>query len=152
MPHAEYYEDITRRCEECARGLVATDIVLSSRLLRTTLCCLICPAYWTPYHYDLGEGRYLSERFLAAEPTWGVSWACESGCESSCCATRIEVSRLYLRIKFGCPTCHGTAIRYYDLEQHGYADITGRIVPHFYNRYAARIYTSYVGAKWERLR
>jgi hypothetical protein len=41
----------------------------------------------------------MSEPFLAAEPTWGVSWACESGCESSCCATRIEVSRRYLRIK-----------------------------------------------------
>jgi len=151
MPHTQCYENITRRCEGCARSLIAVEMVLGSQLLQTNLYCLTCAGSLTSYYYDVKERGYVDARCLAKEPRWSVSWLCESrsGCQISSSATRIEVSVRFLRIEFSCPTCLGRATRYYDLEHHGYADVTGRIVPRFRNRFAARNYTQYVGAQWE---
>jgi hypothetical protein len=153
MPYSQQYEEIARECEAChgRRRLVIKRIQVSSRLIQLAYQCLTC-GEGNGHCYDLTDRRWAEGQSIASGPTRDVLWSCENrGCEWSCYATRLEASLRFLRIAFRCPTCQGTAIRYYDLEQHGYVDVTGLVVPHSFNRFGARNYTRYVGAQWERL-
>lgn len=135
MPYTQCYEDITRTCEGCGRGLVASRVEVSFLLLRVVYYCVICEGEWRTYSYRFKERCFTEEEFRGDERTWCVSWACEGRCGWSSHATRIEMSSKFLRVSFRCIGCHGRATRYYDLEQHGYVDVTGRVVPLTYPFY-----------------
>lgn len=136
MPYTQVYEDITRRCDDCGQTLVATEIEVGS-FLRSVLYCRRCNERWT-LDYLFSEGRYVRKQSSAREATWSIHWTCEHGCDYACHATRIEVSTRFLRISFRCNGCQGTTARYYDLERHGFADVTGRISRFEFPRYNKR--------------
>ncbi len=149
MPYTHVYEDITRKCESCGRALVARTIEVSSELLRIAYHCNPCDSGCTAY-YLLGDGCYANERIrFSGERTWKIRWACEHGCGWILDATRIETSAKFLRITFRCEQCHGQATRYYDLERHGFADVTGHVVPlvYPYNQPKSENRTWYAGVK-----
>jgi hypothetical protein len=145
MPHTQCYEDITRRCEVCERTLVATEMGVSSRLFRAVLRCVYCDGDAAPYYYELMGRCYVNGHFAASETTWKLQWGCEHGCGWNCRATRIEVSSHFLRIGFKCPLCRGEVTRHYGLDEHGFIDITGRIVPlaYPYNKPKSKNYSEY---------
>ena len=128
MPYTQVYEDITRKCGNCGQTLVASEIKYGSLFLRSVLYCRTCNGCWT-LDYLFRERCYVDKQLRADEVTWGISWACDCGCEWLCHATRIEVSVRFLQISFRCYGCRGSVARYYDLERHGFADVTGRITP-----------------------
>ena len=148
MPHNQAYEDITQTCEGCGRTVVAIQIEVSNWLLRTVLRCLNCEINRSAY-YLFQERRYANQQFQPGDITRSVSWACEHGCQWLSHANRIEVSQSYLRMFFKCRVCRGTAIRYYDLEHHGYVDVTGRVVPLVfpYNRENSKNRTRHLAVK-----
>lgn len=152
MPHTQHYEDVTMRCEYCAHSLFTTELAVTAQIqLQASFHCFTCRKSAGIHHYDSIASLWVNGPFVTAEPIWDVSWACGIGCEWMCRATRIELTSRFLRIAFLCFVCNGRAIRYYDLGQHGYVDVNGRILSHRFNRYAPENYTRYAGAQWERL-
>jgi len=152
MPHIQCYEDLTMRCEYCSQTLFATEITVDANVqLHATLHCFTCRESAGIHHYDSIASLWVDGPVVTTEPIWAVSWACSHDCQWLCRATRIEVSLQFFRISFQCFVCQGRAVRHYDLEEHGYADVNARIVPHRLNRYAPINYTRYAGARWERL-
>jgi hypothetical protein len=79
-----------------------------------------------------------------------ISWFCENGCQWTCYATQIQVSVRFLRLTFKCPTCLAGATRYYDLEERGFVDVTGRIASRARNKLSSKNYPDYLGVRQQR--